>query len=104
MVRFCVVVGLMVASGFASAAPSSLLVPGSDQRDFGVICRADGKITYAVRKQSADNNFRVARDIYFTDMGGGRVAISLMRGFLAPADIPSTYLTSSGESCETFAQ
>lgn len=82
--------------------PTQFLVPGSQQKDFGVACWDAGKETFSIHKNKT-NDYRHARNIVFTDLGGGRVAISLLYG-TTTADTPATYLTSSSERCETYQQ
>lgn len=83
-------------------APVQYLVPGSTEHNFGLICKDQGKETYSINEEKS-NNYRRARNIVFTSMGHGRVAISLLHGF-SNADTPNTYLTSSSEHCEAFKQ
>lgn len=86
----------------AETAPFQFLVPGSDEYNFGVRCTDNGQVTYSINEDK-NNDYRLARNIIFTNMGQGRVAISLLHGFTS-ADKPSTYLTSPSERCETFKQ
>lgn len=94
---------LLALSCFASAASAQLLVPGSDTSDFSVICKVDGKETFSIVDNHKNLDYRVARNIFLTDMGGGRVAISLVHG-MVNATMPATYLTAANESCQTFSQ
>jgi hypothetical protein len=78
------------------------LVPGSHDHNFGVICRINGNETFSVKQNHRNDDYRVARNIYLTDISAGRVVISLMHGFVS-ADKYTTYVTATGESCETFS-
>ncbi|SDI07454.1 hypothetical protein [Pseudomonas panipatensis] len=86
-----------------AAAPMQLLVPGSDAKDFGIQCQMDGKVTYLVRKDVGNRDYHVARNIYVTQLDGGRLAFSFLRGFVS-ADMYDTYFSATGESCNTFEQ
>lgn len=95
---------LSTISGLVAAEPAkTLLVPDSQNRDFGIICRINDKTTYYIKKDSNNNDYQIARNIYFTDISSGRVAISLMHGFVS-ANKSSTYITATNESCNTFSQ
>ncbi|WP_449105949.1 hypothetical protein [Pseudomonas mohnii] len=95
---------LSALSGLAAAEPAkSMFVPGSRDHDFGVICKINGNVTFLVKENNQDKEYQVARNIYLTDAGGGRVALSMMRGFVS-ADEYTTYLTATNESCQTFSQ
>lgn len=97
-----VLIGMTSHVAASEATPSQFTVPGSSDHDFAVACWDQGKATFTINK-SKNNDYRNARNIVFTDMSGGRVAISLLHGF-GNADKPSTYLTSSTERCETYQQ
>lgn len=95
----------MIGMGFATsilAAPNQYLVPGSQNSDFGITCWEGEKRTFAVHESMRDD-YRHARNIVFTDMGGGRGAISMLHGS-SNATTDGTYLTSAAERCETFKQ
>ncbi|QXH74426.1 hypothetical protein KSS92_07955 [Pseudomonas atacamensis] len=95
---------LSTVSGLAAAENAkSILVPGSQDRDFGVVCRINGNDTFSVKESNRNNGYKVARNIYLTDISAGRVAISMMRGFVS-ANEYTTYVTATGESCETFSK
>ena len=85
-----------------TAAPAQILVPGSQTNDFGIICKEGQTITFEVDKRKT-NRYRVARSIVFTEMGGGRVAMSMLHGS-AFADEEVTYLSGVNEHCETYRQ
>lgn len=95
-------IGMTSYVATSEAAPSQFAVPGSSDHDFAVACWDQGKATFTVNKNK-NNDYRHARNIVFTNLGGGRIAISLLHGF-GEANTPSTYLTSSTERCETFQQ
>lgn len=86
----------------ATAAPAQILVPGSQTNDFGILCKEGQAINFEVDKRKS-NNYRVARNIVFTEMGGGRVAISMLHGSTY-ADEEATYLSGVNEHCETYRQ
>ncbi|WP_417693692.1 hypothetical protein [Pseudomonas sp.] len=95
---------LSAFSGLVAAEPAkSILVPGSPDHDFGVVCRINGNVTFTVNENNKNNEYQVARNIYLTEVGGGKVAISMMRGFVS-ANEYTTYVTAANESCETFSQ
>lgn len=95
---------LSAVSGLVAAEPAKyMLVPGSQDHDFGVICKINGNVTFSVKENNQDQEYKVARNIYLTDAGGGRVALSMSRGFVK-ADEYTTYLTATNESCHTFSQ
>lgn len=102
--RFTSLTMLLCICGSAMADPlTSLMVPYSAQRDFGLVCKIGDKTTYLIRKDSYENNDRVARNISLTDISAGRVAISFLHGFTT-ADKAATYLTATNESCTSFEQ
>lgn len=86
----------------AVAAPAQILVPGSQTNDFGILCKEGTTINFEVDRRK-NNKYRVARNIVFTEMGGGRVAISLLHGS-ASADEEATYLSAVNDHCETYRQ
>ncbi|UST85811.1 hypothetical protein [Pseudomonas siliginis] len=93
---------LTILSSSAFAEPAKqFMVPGSDKHDFGIECRLDNKITFYVDKNHPNNKYRVARNIYFTEVSSGKVAISYLHGFIN-ADEEATYLSAPDERCETF--
>ncbi|MGF6316509.1 hypothetical protein [Pseudomonas frederiksbergensis] len=95
---------LSTVSGLAAAETAQArLVPGSQDHDFGVVCRINGNETFSVKENNRNNEYQVARNIYLTDISAGRVAISMMRGFVT-ANKYTTYVTATGESCETFSK
>jgi hypothetical protein len=95
-------IGMTAHVSASEAIPSQFAVPGSSDHDFAVECRDNGNVTFSINKNKS-NDYRNARNIVFTNMGDGRVAISLLHGF-GSADKPSTYLTSSTERCEAYKQ
>jgi len=101
-----IVLAALLSASCSSVAmaesPKTYLVPGSHDRDFGVVCQINGNETFSVKQNQRNNDYRVARDIYLTDISAGRVVISLKRGFVT-ADKYTTYVTATGESCETFS-
>ncbi len=102
--RLAFTILLSAISGLAVAEPAkSIFVPGSQDKDFGVICKINGNVTFLVKENNQDQEYKVARNIYLIDAGGGRVALSMMRGFVR-ADEYTTYLTATNESCQTFSQ
>ncbi|PPA01317.1 hypothetical protein C4E44_25235 [Pseudomonas sp. MWU12-2312b] len=98
--RLVVITAMTILAGPASAEPAKqMLVPGSNIYDFGIECRLDDKVTFYVGKNSPNNQYRVARNIFFTEVSNGKVAISLQRGF-TDANQETTYLTAPAEHCE----
>lgn len=99
-----ILTALSLFSGVVMAEPpKSTPVPYSADRDFGIICEINGKNTYFIRKDSNNNDDRIARSIVLTDIGSGRIAISFLHGFTV-ADKAATYVAATNESCKTFEQ
>ncbi|MPQ83833.1 hypothetical protein F0170_07445 [Pseudomonas sp. MAFF 730085] len=105
MKKIMLLLSLISASAVASQAENvqaQYLVPGSTDHDFGVLCVDQGRETFSINSDK-NNAYRHARNIVFTNLGGGRVLMSLLHGF-SNADTPSTHLTSATEQCDTFKQ
>jgi len=84
----------------AAANPIQYMVPGSQQKDFGIKCWDGVRETFSISSENR-NNYRVARNIVFTEMGGGRVVMSYLHGSNS-ATASGTYLLAMTERCETF--
>lgn len=99
-----ILTALSLFSGAVMAEPpKSTPVPYSADRDFGIVCAINGKNTYFIRKDSNNNDDRIARNIVLTDLGSGKIAISFLHGFTV-ADKAATYVPATNESCKTFEQ
>lgn len=86
----------------ATAAPIQVTIPGSDANDFGISCQEGTTVNLLVDK-SKDNSYRYARSISLTEMGGGRVVISYLKG-RGVANEQATYLSTANEHCEIYRQ
>ncbi|MFP3496207.1 hypothetical protein SB759_18430 [Pseudomonas sp. SIMBA_059] len=105
MKKLMLLLSMLSATAVASqteAVQAQYLVPGSTEHDFGVFCADQGRETFSINTEK-NNAYRHARNIVFTNLGGGRVLMSLLHGF-STADTPSTHLTSATEQCDTFKQ
>lgn len=106
--RLSYFIALLGLAGFAEAEPmKQMLVYGSNVRPFGFICRVAGQPepTYYVNHDNPKNDYRVATNIVFTDLSGGKIAISFSHGdSYYSSSISATYLVAVGESCEAFEQ
>ncbi|XBS69183.1 hypothetical protein ABK905_22390 [Acerihabitans sp. KWT182] len=79
------------------------LVNGSDRKDFQIICLKDNKDTLYIRENNGNNEYRVARNIYFQTLANNTTILSFKRGFVS-ADKDMTYIPSANERCEITEQ
>jgi hypothetical protein len=97
----CVLAIPMFANAADSNVPGNdwLLVPGSHDRDFKVICIGGNKEVWGIYPRPGVSDYQVARDVIFRQLPNGQTQLSLMRGFTV-ANKATTYLPAAGVSCE----
>ncbi|MBF7982125.1 MULTISPECIES: hypothetical protein [Rahnella] len=78
-------------------------VKGSDSEDFQILCLNDQKQTLYIGKNNQNNEYRVARNIFFQTQANNTTILSFKRGFVS-ADKDMTYIPSANERCEITEQ
>lgn len=78
-------------------------VTGSDSKDFQIHCWNGNAKTLIIGKDNVDNEYQLARNIYFLPQASSSAILMFKRGFVR-ADTNMTYIPSGNERCEITEQ